>query len=110
MPLHGRGPVWARLTAQRADTLSKRFKRIAARAGLPDLHLHDLRHGFACRLREAGVAIQVIAQLAGHKSLSTTMRYSRHMATDSLRNAIAALEGGAAASAPDEPPAAAARS
>lgn len=97
LPLHGRGPVWARLAGQRADTLSKRFKRIATQAKLPDLRLHDLRHGFACRLREAGVPIQVIASLCGHKSLATTMRYSRHMATDSLRNAISALEHGATA-------------
>jgi len=54
------------------------------------------------------VAIQVIAQLARHKSLSTTMRYSPHMATDSLRNAIAALEGGGPDRAPEGHPAEAA--
>ncbi|RKY16791.1 MAG: integrase [Planctomycetota bacterium] len=72
------------------------------------MRLHDLRHGIACQLREAGVAIQVIAQLARHKSLSTTMRYSPHMATDSLRNAIAALEGGGPDRAPEGHPAEAA--
>jgi integrase len=99
IPLHGRGPVWGHLAAIRPDAATRRFKTIAKRAGLPDLRLHDLRHGFACRLRETGAPIQVIAQLCGHKSLTTTLRYSRHMATDSLRNAIVALQGGP----PDNP-------
>ncbi len=106
LPQHGRGPVWPALAALRPDGVTKRFKGTAKRAGLPDLRLHDLRHGFACRLREAGVAIQVIAQLAGHKSLATTLRYSRHMAGSSLRNAIDALQA-VGDSAPEGYPAAA---
>ncbi|MCB9897558.1 MAG: site-specific integrase [Planctomycetes bacterium] len=94
MPLHGRGTIWKRFSEVYRDATTRRFTTVAKRAGLPGLHLHDLRHGFACRLREAGVAIQVIAQLCGHKSITTTMRYSRHMATETLRNAIAALERG----------------
>ena len=92
MPAHGRGDVWPGLTARRPGTISKAFKVVAKRADLPDLRLHDLRHGFACRLRDAGVPIQVIAQLAGHKALATTMRYSRHMANDTLQVAIATME------------------
>ena len=92
LPQHGAGAVWSDLAAVRPEWVTRRFKATAKRAGLAELRLHDLRHGFACRLREAGVAIQVIAQLAGHKSLATTLRYSRHMAGTSLRNAIDALE------------------
>jgi len=92
LPQHGQGPVWPALAALRPDGVSKRFKGVAKRAGMPGLRLHDMRHGFACRLREAGVPIQTIAALAGHKSLTTTLRYSRHMAGSSLRNAIDALE------------------
>lgn len=97
MPLHGEGPVWTNLVALRPEAVSRRFGTLTRRAGLPDLRLHDLRHGFACRLRESGAPIQVIASLCGHKALATTMRYSRHLATDSLKNAIRALEGHAAA-------------
>jgi integrase len=105
LPQHGQGPVWPGLAALRPDGVTKRFKTAAKRADMPDLRLHDLRHGFACRLREAGVAIQVIAQLAGHKSLATTLRYSRHMAGTSLRNAIDALQGNGGESAPEGHPA-----
>ena len=94
LPQHGRGQVWVESCAVLAERVTRRFQAAAKRAGFPDLRLHDLRHGFACRLREAGVAIQVIAQLAGHRCLQTTLRDSRHVAGESLRNAITALARG----------------
>jgi site-specific recombinase XerD len=36
---------------------------------------HLLRHTFCTRLHQKGVAPFVIRDLAGHKSLATTMRY-----------------------------------
>jgi integrase/recombinase XerD len=36
---------------------------------------HTLRHTFCTRLSEAGVAIEVIAKLAGHADIRTTQRY-----------------------------------
>jgi integrase len=36
---------------------------------------HCLRHGFCSALSDAGKEINQIAQLAGHKSLQTTLRY-----------------------------------
>lgn len=42
-----------------------------------DLHWHDLRHEFACRLDDRGVALGRIQRLLGHASIATTERYLR---------------------------------
>lgn len=42
-----------------------------------DLHWHDLRHEFACRLDDRGVALGKIQRLLGHASIGTTERYLR---------------------------------
>lgn len=63
------------------------------RAGLGDLHLHDLRHTFASRLVMRGVPMLVISKLLGHASLTMTMRYA-HLAPDGLDAAIAQMERG----------------
>lgn len=61
-----------------------------------DFVFHCLRHTYASRLVQAGVAIQVVKELLGHANIIMTMRYA-HLAPDNLRAAVAALE---AASAP----------
>lgn len=45
------------------------------RAGLPELHVHDLRHTFATRLAAASVPPNVIAQLLSHSSKDVTEHY-----------------------------------
>lgn len=45
------------------------------RAGLGDLHVHDLRHTFAARLAAAGVSEDVISALLWHSSNSITQHY-----------------------------------
>lgn len=42
-----------------------------------DLHWHDLRHEFACRLDDRGVALGKIQRLLGHANIATTERYLR---------------------------------
>ena len=39
-------------------------------------HWHDLRHAFCSRLVMKGVDIRTVMELAGHKSISVTMRYA----------------------------------
>jgi integrase len=46
------------------------------RAGLPGLHVHDLRHTFGQRLRDAGVSFEDTQDLLGHKSNRITDHYS----------------------------------
>jgi integrase len=46
------------------------------RAGLDGLHLHDLRHTFGHRLRQAGVDKQTRGELLGHSAKDMTEHYS----------------------------------
>jgi len=58
-----------------------------------DLHWHDLRHEFASRLAERGVAITEIQRLLGHASVSTTERYISHTLAR-LKQSAVVLERG----------------
>jgi integrase len=58
-----------------------------------DLHWHDVRHEYACRLVERGVPITKIQYLLGHASVVTTERYIHHTLAE-LSKAAAVLERG----------------
>ena len=66
------------------SNLGKRLRRILLKAGIEDFRFHDLRHTFGSRLAQAGVDINTIARLMGHKDLKMTQRYIHHT-VDSLR-------------------------
>ena len=56
-----------------------------------DIVWHTMRHTFGSRLAQKGVALQVIKDLMGHKSIQTTLRYAKLAPTNS-KDAIAHLE------------------
>jgi integrase len=66
------------------------FTAAVREAGIEDFHWHDLRHDFATRLRRAGVPLEDIADLLGHKTLAMTKRYA-HISMDRLRDAVSRL-------------------
>ncbi len=72
------------------NTLSSLFARTVRAAGIRDLRLHDLRHDFATQLISAGTPINVVAELLGHSTLTTTQRYA-HVEPRTLRAAVDAL-------------------
>ncbi len=78
------------------NDLEKPWQRIRARAGLPDVRLHDLRHSFASVAVGLGEGLPMIGKLLGHNQTSTTARYA-HLAADPLKAATekigAALAG-----------------
>jgi len=67
-----------------------------------DLHWHDLRHEYACRLAERGVPITKIQYLLGHASVVTTERYIHHTLAE-LSKAAAVLESGGVFDPTSEP-------
>ena len=60
------------------------WRRIRARAGLGDVHLHDCRHSFASRALALGEGLPMIDRLLGHARVETTARYA-HLTRDSVR-------------------------
>jgi integrase len=59
-------------------------------AKIKNFRWHDLRHTFCSRLVQAGVDIRTVAELAGHKNISITMRYA-HLAPETNHTAIEKL-------------------
>lgn len=58
------------------QTLSKYFKETCTALGIPDLHLHDLRHEGTSQLFEQGYEIQQVALVTGHKDWRHLRRYT----------------------------------
>jgi len=62
------------------NRLSHAFHDLAHKAGSPGLRLHDLRHGHAAGLIEAGVHAKVVQERLGHASAAFTMQVYGHVA------------------------------
>jgi integrase len=73
-------------------TLKHSWHTARKAAGLPDLHIHDLRHSFASACVNSGIDLLTVGKVLGHTDYKSTLRYS-HLADSTLR---AAVEAGAA--------------
>jgi integrase len=65
-------PVHPHSVAQACD-------RIAAKAGLPQIHLHGLRHTHATLLIKAGVPVKVVSERLGHNTTAFTIETYQHV-------------------------------
>ena len=59
------------------------FRRACADLNIEDLHFHDLRHEGTSRLFEAGLKIQQVALVTGHKDWKMLKRYT-HLSADTI--------------------------
>jgi integrase len=57
-------------------------RKIRRYTGVPDFHVHRLRHTFAMRWLADGGNLAILQHILGHRDLTTTMRYAR--VTDAL--------------------------
>jgi len=66
--------------------LPRVWQRIKERADLEGVRLHDLRHSFASVGAGAGMGLQIVGKLLGHRDPKTTARYA-HIADDPAKAA-----------------------
>jgi len=69
------------------------FDRIAAQAGLEHVHPHQLRHAAASLLSAAGVRLEDIADVLGHRSPTITADIYRHPVNPIRNHHVAVMEG-----------------
>jgi DNA-binding transcriptional MerR regulator len=67
--------VFGNAVGERLDSIKTAWKATCGRAGIEDLHFHDLQREAAWRWFEAGVPLHHIRDLLGHADISTTSRY-----------------------------------
>lgn len=61
------------------NTIYRNFYTILHDAGLPQMHLHDLRHSAATILLAMGVNIKVVQEILGHSNVSLTLKVYGHV-------------------------------
>lgn len=61
------------------------WDRLLRRAGICDLHFHDLRHEAISRLFERGLSVPEVALVSGHRDVRQLFRYTHLRAEDVAR-------------------------
>ena len=69
-------------------TVTRRFQKLLAEAGLERMRFHDLRHSCASLLLAQGVPLSSIMDVLGHSSITTTRNVYAHLG-DELRSEAA---------------------
>ena len=90
-----RGWIVGRKGGSHLTDLQHPWRRIRAKADLLNERIHDLRHSYATRIRDAGMPLQLIARQFGHKWLRTTEHYyvgiDREIADEVIRKVLSEL-------------------
>lgn len=87
----GRVFTWEDGSHIHPDILTKAFHRAVVASGLPEIRLHDLRHGWASLALEAGVHLRVVADRLGHRSPVMTLATYSHAHREADREAADAV-------------------
>jgi integrase len=61
------------------ERLSSWFKQHCARAGLPPVRFHDIRHSYVTALLKQGVPLKVVSERVGHASPMVTLAIYQHV-------------------------------
>lgn len=62
----------------RPDHFSSQFKKFVKDFGVPDVHLHSLRHTYATLCIAKGEALTAVAEQLGHANIATTAKIYAH--------------------------------
>ena len=69
------------------DSVNNMLKRVLARAGIPKVRFHDLRHTFATIALQNGVDIKTVSGMLGHFSAGFTLDTYAHVTTAAQKEA-----------------------
>lgn len=75
----------ARILPMTSNAAQLAWQRITKRAGVRNLHFHDLRHEAISRFFERGLSITEVATISGHRDFRMLFRYTHPRATDIAR-------------------------
>lgn len=67
-------------------TLQYRFATTLKKVGLPSIHFHALRHGFASRCVKLGFDIKALSELLGHSNVEITLNRYVHSSFEQKRD------------------------
>jgi integrase len=71
---HGVLFCWENGQPPHPDTITRRFKKLARQAALPEIDLHDVRHGYATAGRNAKIDWKALSKRIGHADVAFTMK------------------------------------
>jgi integrase len=77
----------------RPEAVSRAFRGAAARAELPRIRLHDLRHTSASLALSAGVPLKVVSDRLGHSTIAITANLYTHVSPVVAQGAADAIAG-----------------
>jgi integrase len=90
-PLPPTAYVFGNEVGEEMPSIREAWARACAKAGIADLHFHDLRREFACRLLESRAELHDVRDFLGHSNISMTSRYL-HATPLRLERALGLLE------------------
>lgn len=67
--------------APHPDTITRMFYRLADKAGVPHIRLHDVRHTYATISLDAGVDLKIVSDRLGHANVYVTAQIYGHRST-----------------------------
>ena len=76
------------------NVIAKTFKKLACRAGVPPISIHEARHTTATLLAQAWASPKEAQVILGHTSIETTLGLYTHTNYENTSNAMAALTAG----------------
>jgi integrase len=71
----------------RPNAYSQAFKRLAKKAGVPEVRLHDVRHTWGTLAVAAGIDPKTVSQLLGHATVAFSLDRYTHGTDDARRTA-----------------------
>jgi integrase len=72
--------------------VTRGFQRLLARAGLPRMRFHDLRHACASLLLAEGVQPRVVMETLGHSQISLTLNTYSHVIPTLMADAADSMD------------------